>query len=57
MSAAVRCRDAELFYVQCRIFDLGTDKEKSADRLRKDLMTLRQEIIAEFSERCSWEGK
>jgi hypothetical protein len=35
----------ELFHVQCRILDLGTDKSLSAKELRKKLMELRQEII------------
>jgi hypothetical protein len=35
----------ELFRVQCRILDLGTDTAKSAPELRRSLMALRQEII------------
>ncbi len=35
----------ELFRVQCRILDLGTDNSLSAKELRERLMELRQEII------------
>jgi hypothetical protein len=35
----------QLFLVQCRILDLGTDKSLSAAELREKLMELRMEII------------
>jgi hypothetical protein len=40
----------ELFRVQCRVLDLGTDTALSGPELRRRLMELRQEII-DFRER------
>lgn len=40
---------AELFRIQCRVLDLGTDTSMSGPELRRKLMDLRQEIIATFA--------
>lgn len=49
LSAAREKRLAELaaglFFVQCRVLDLGTSDKMSADQLRDALMELRKEII------------
>ncbi len=42
----------ELFRVQCRILDLGTERGITAKELRQELMVLRDEII-EFRETTS----
>jgi hypothetical protein len=43
--------DKELFRIQCRILDLGTNTSLSGSQLRRKLMMLRDEIIS-FRERA-----
>ena len=45
-SRAAADTDRELFIIQCRVLNLGTDTRLSAVQLRRALMDLRLEIIA-----------